>query len=228
MTPHYDRTGITIYHADCLALMPKMAPDSFDCVLTDPPYLVGYTGRWDSGLSQIVGDNDPTWVRVAFEEIWRLMKPDTFCVSFYGWPHADIFLGIWKSIGFRPVSHLAFVKNHIGLGRMSRGKHETAYLLAKGKPPIPQTVLSDVIDWQREELTFHQNQKPVASLVKLLTSFCPDNGVVLDPFMGSGSTLRAAKNLRLSEVGIEIELKYCRTAARRMAQSNFDFYLETL
>jgi adenine-specific DNA-methyltransferase len=219
--PIYDRDGITICHGDCLSVMARMRSESIDFVLTDPPYLVNFTGRWDGEKNQIVGDNDPSWVRPAFTEIWRLLKPDSFCVSFYGWPYTDTFLGIWKSIGLRPVSHLAFVKRQWGLGRFTRGTHETAFLLAKGKPPIPETAISDVIDWQRDENAFHPNQKPVSALTPLIENYCPLDGVVLDPFMGSGSTLRAAKDLGFRAFGIEIEERFCLKASRRMSQDVF-------
>ena len=69
-----------------------------------------------------------------------------------------------------------------------------------------------------EEEHFHPNQKPVAALSRILAAYAPDRGTVLDPFMGSGSTLRAAKDLGLSAVGIEIEEDYCRVAKARLAQ----------
>ncbi|MFO0936210.1 MAG: DNA methyltransferase [Gemmataceae bacterium] len=216
--PFYSRDGITICHGDCLSVMLQLRSESIDFVLTDPPYLVNFKGRWDSEKNQIVGDDDPNWVQPAFSEIWRLLKPNSFCVSFYGWPHTDTFLGIWKAIGFRPVSHLAFVKRQWGLGRFTRGTHETAYLLAKGKPAIPERAISDVIDWQRDDHAFHPNQKPVSALTPLIETYCPPDGIVLDPFMGSGSTLRAAKDLGHSAMGIEIEMDYCRKAKARLAQ----------
>jgi adenine-specific DNA-methyltransferase len=222
----YNQQGITIYHGDCQIVLPELPAASVHFVLTDPPYLVGYRGRWDSPNEQIVGDTDPTWVEPVYRELWRVLKPDSFCVSFYGWPHCDTFLGLWKAIGFRPVSHLAFVKRQWGLGRFTRGSHETAYLLAKGHPPIPETAPSDVFDWSRESRTFHPNQKPVAALTTVLDVFCPSGGTVLDPFMGSGSTLRAAKDLGLPAIGIEIEAEYCRKAALRMAQQVIPFTAE--
>lgn len=194
--------------------------ESIDFVCTDPPYLVGYTGRWDGDRDGIEGDDDPSWLRPAYEEIWRLMKPDTLCVSFYGWPNSDTFLGVWKSIGFRPVSHLAFVKQQWGLGRFTRSTHKTAFLLDKGSPPKPRPAISDVVDCWQDRPIFHPNQKPVAALSALLHAYCPRDGTVLDPFMGSGSTLRAAKNLGLSAVGIEIEETYCRKASKRLAQGD--------
>lgn len=222
-TPYYSRGGITIFHGDCLDVMPTLPGESIDFVLTDPPYLVSYRGRWDRKHKAIIGDTEDSWLRPAFREIWRLMKPNSCCVSFYGWPHADNFLGSWKAIGFRPISHLAFVKRQMGLGRMTRGTHETAYLLSKGQPRKYGVAIADVIDWHREEVTTHPNQKPVASLTTLLNAFCPREGIVLDPFMGSGSTLRAAKDLSLSAVGVDIELGYCQSAAKRMAQEVIPF-----
>ena len=64
----------------------------------------------------------------------------------------------------------------------------------------------------------HPNQKPTDALYPLLAAFAREGGVVLDPFMGAGSTLRAAKDFGLRAVGIEIEQKYCDVAVKRMAQ----------
>lgn len=218
MNPFFDHNGITIYHGDCREVMPFLPGRSIDFVLTDPPYLVRYKGRWDSDQEQIVGDADPTWLLPAFSEVWRVLKKDAFCVSFYGWPHSDLFVGVWKSLGFRIVSHLAFVKRIWGLGRFTRGQHETAYLLAKGKPRLPDSAIADVVEWEREPDAVHPNQKPVEALYPLLKTFAPEDGIVLDPFMGSGSTLRAAKDFGLRAIGIEVEHKYCTMAAQRMAQ----------
>jgi site-specific DNA-methyltransferase (adenine-specific) len=214
----FEHNGIRILHDDCLRVLPDLPAESVDFVLTDPPYLVGYRGRWDGSRRMIVGDDNPAWLAPVFCELFRVMKKDTFCVSFYGWPHADVFVGLWKSLGFRLVSHLAFVKNVWGLGRFTRGQHETAYLLAKGQPSIPACPISDTIEWEREQDAFHPNQKPVSALYPLVAAYAPEHGVVLDPFMGSGSSLRAAKDFGLAAIGVEIEERYCRYAANRMAQ----------
>ena len=218
MSPYFDRDGITIYHGNCLDVLPFFRANSVDFVLTDPPYLVRYKGRWDSDKEQIIGDDNPTWIVPAFAEIWRVLKNDSFCVSFYGWPHSDIFVGAWKALGFQIISHLAFVKRIWGLGRFTRGQHETAFLLAKGKPLIPRNGISDVIEWERELDAIHPNQKPATALYPLIATFAPGDGLILDPFMGSGSTLRAAKDFGLRAIGIEIEKKYCQAAVQRMAQ----------
>ncbi len=163
-SPYYRRGGFSIYHGNCLDVLPEVASASIDFVLTDPPYLVNYRGRWDGEKKAIIGDNDSGWVTPAFAQVMRVMKDDCLCFSFYGFPHADIFVGVWKALGFRIVSHVAFVKNVWGLGRFTRGQHETAYLLAKGNPAIPEKPISDVVEWEREADAFHPNQKPDASL----------------------------------------------------------------
>ncbi len=99
-TPYYHRNGITVYHGDCLDILPRLPEASVDFVLTDPPYLVGYRGRWDGDQHRIVGDEDRSWLWPAFAQIWRLLRSDTFCVSFYGWPHT---LRAAKDFGLRAV-----------------------------------------------------------------------------------------------------------------------------
>lgn len=217
--PYYQKKQVRFYHGDCVPIMQTMKGESIDFVLTDPPYLVDYKGRWDDKKS-IAGDKDGTWVKPAFSEIFRLMKNDTFCVSFYGWPHADIFLKAWKLIGFRPISHFAFVKNYWGFGRFTRAQHESAYLLAKGRPALPQSQIGDVIPWKREPNRFHPHQKPVSSLWPLLSAYAPEKAVVLDPFMGSGSTLKAASELEMNGIGIEIEETYCSKARSHFLQGS--------
>ncbi|KAJ3053072.1 hypothetical protein HK102_011784, partial [Quaeritorhiza haematococci] len=123
---------------------------------------------WDGEKTTIVGDDDVSWVAPAYREMHRLLKDDGFIVTFYGWPHSDVFVGTFKQLGFRIVSHLAFVKNVWGLGRFTRGQHETAYLLAKGRPEAPNPAGSDVIEWMREKDAAHPNQKPVSALYPLI------------------------------------------------------------
>src|SRR5262249_36007677 len=113
-----------------------------------------------------------------------------------------------QSVRFRPVSHLAFLKNGQGLRRMTRGPQQPADRLAKGKHRPPERGISDVIEWVRERDAWHPNQKPVQAMAPLLSAYAPEGGLVLDPFMGSGSTLRAAKDQGLCAVGIEIEEGY--------------------
>src|ERR1700733_4491042 len=148
--PYFAEDRSVVYAGDCRTLLPFIAGESVDLVLTDPPYGVEYEGRWNNSREPIVGDQEPALLMPAFAEMWRILKADSFCLSFYGWPHADVFLEGWKHIGFRPVSHIVCVKNNVGLGYFTRSQHETAFLLAKGNPHKRQPAHSDVFAWERE------------------------------------------------------------------------------
>jgi len=221
--PYFNEDGISLFKADCRNILPWLPAEAFDLVATDPPYGVSYTGHWDGDGEAIEGDSDPNWIEPVFREVWRVQKPDSICVSFYGWPHAEKFLGTWKAIGYRPVSLIALIKEHWGFGRFTRSQHETAYLLAKGRPKRPALAISDVLNWTQASPLLHPNQKPLSAISKLIDTYAPPGGYILDPFCGSGTTLVAARALRLRAIGIEIEERFCELAARRLSQQLFDF-----
>lgn len=217
--PYYDDGQITIYCADCRDVLPGIAPGSVDLVLTDPPYLVDYQGRWGSDWDAIANDKDGSWLLPTFTEVYRVLSDAGVCVSFYGWPAVDQFMTAWKASGFRPVSHMVWVKNVWGLGYYTRGQHEQGFVLAKPGTRKPDRAISDVLDFRRVSEPVHPTQKPVGALRPIIDAFAPTNGVVLDPFMGSGSTLRAAKDLGRRAIGIDVEEKYCARAVETLAQS---------
>ena len=87
---------------------------------------------------------------------WTLRSPRRFaccgnsvCVSFYGWPRADRFPAAWRTVGFRPVAHLVFVKGYSCAVRFVRYQHEQAYVVAKGHPANPAEPIGDVITWDK-------------------------------------------------------------------------------
>jgi adenine-specific DNA-methyltransferase len=201
----------------------RVPSGSVDMVLTDPPYLVSYRGRWGSDCGVMQGDSNPCWVAPVFVELWRILRPDSLCLSFFGWPHADIYLGTWKLIGFKPVSQIICVKNTLGLGYFTRAQHEAAYLLAKGHPPGPRRAISDVFPWEQGSRLLHPTQKPLSTISRLIAAYAPPGSCLLDPFMGSGTTLVAARNLSCRAIGIEIEERYCEIAASRLSQEMFEF-----
>jgi adenine-specific DNA-methyltransferase len=221
--PYYEKDGIALYHGDCREILPQFPPDIFDLVLTDPPYLVSYSCRWGSAWNPIEGDSDPSWVIPVYSELFRTLKQDSLCLTFYGWPHAETFLSSWRLVGFRPISVFILVKRQIGLGYFTRAQHEQAYLLAKGRPPKPDIAPSDVLEWHSSGLPFHPNQKPLGAVAQLLTAFSNDCSVVLDPFSGSGTTLLAAKACGRKAVGIEIEERFCEITAMRLSQEVLQF-----
>ena len=82
----------------------------------------------------VPNDDNDAWVKPAFREIFRVLRWNRFCVSFYSWNKADKFLAAWREAGFRIAGHLTFIKKYASTERFLRYQHENAYLLAKGNP----------------------------------------------------------------------------------------------
>lgn len=219
MTLKYDDGLIKIYLGDCLDIMKGIPSDSVSLVVTDPPYGVSFQSHRRKDTFEVLkGDDDLSWVEPVFTEIYRLMKKDSLCLSFLGWPVAEQFLIPWKAIGFRPVSHIVWIKNVWGLGTFTRTAHEAGYLLAKGTPKGPEISPSSVQHMRRVENQVHPTQKNPECVMPLIESYAKRGDIIFDPFCGAGSFLRAAKNLGRSAIGIEIEENYVNEAIKIMRQ----------
>jgi adenine-specific DNA-methyltransferase len=205
-----------ILQGDCTQAMRSMPSRSVDFILTDPPYITRYHDR--SGRT-VANDNNADWLAPAFAHMFRLLKPASFCVSFYGWNKVDLFMAAWRAAGFRPVGHIVFRKHYASKAGFLKSEHEAANLLAKGDVERPAFPIPDVLDWRYTGNRLHPTQKPVNALKPLIAAFCPANGLVLDPFCGSGSTLVAAKELGRDYLGIEIDAGHHDTAMRRLASA---------
>jgi DNA modification methylase len=202
-----------ILHGDCVPLMTALPSGSVDFILTDPPYLVRYRDR--SGRT-VANDDRDDWLKPAFAEMFRLLKPGSFALSFYGWNKADLFFDAWKSAGFKIVGHIVFRKRYASSARFFEYRHESAYLLAKGEVTPPAAPLPDVMDWQYTGNRLHPTEKPVPCLTPIVRAFCKPGGLVLDPFCGSGSTLVAARDAGCAYLGIELDAGHHRTATERL------------
>jgi DNA modification methylase len=205
-----------VIHGDCAEVLKSIADNSVDLVLTDPPYLVGYRTR--SGITlQNDSVKEASKVLSAFPEVYRVMKADTLCVSFYGWRFVDEFMLAWKAAGFMPVDHIVWRKQYAASRRFLKRTHEAAYVLAKGSPFLPAEPLDDVQPWEYTGNTAHPTEKAVSILKPLIEAFTAPGDVVLDPFAGSGSTAVAAALSGRRYLAIELEEKYVRHAENRLA-----------
>jgi len=202
-----------VAHGNCIDVMGAMPWACVDFILTDPPYIVNYRDR--QGRSLANDDND-TWLKPAFRAMHRVLRPDSLCVSFYGWNKVDMFMTAWREVGFTVVGHIVFRKPYASNSRFLAYEHESAYLLAKGRPALPSKPLPDVLDFPYSGNRLHPTQKPVQPLMELIAAFTRPGQVVLDPFCGSGSTLAAARQLDRRCIGIELDPCHYRTARDRV------------
>lgn len=203
----------TITQGDCIQVMREMPANSVDFILTDPPYLVNYRDR--DGRT-IQNDAKADWLKPAMREAYRVLKPNRVAVMFYGWTKVDAFFDAWKSAGFQPVGHIVFRKTYTSKSRFFSYQHEQAYLLAKGRPPLPKQPLADVMDMPYSGNKLHPTQKPVVALAPLVRSFTLPVELVLDPFAGSGSSCAAAFLTGRRYVGIELDAEYFQQASVRL------------
>ena len=199
----------TVLRGDCIRAMRRMPDACVDFILTDPPYICRYRDRLGR---RVANDDNGRWLKPSAAEMHRVLKPDSLCVSFYGWNHADRFIAAWREAGFRLAGHLVFTKRYASSVRYLRHQHEQAYLLAKGDPVIPETAIPDVLDFAYTGNRQHPTQKPQGILQPLVQAFCPAGGLVLDPFCGSGSSLLAAKTHGRDFLGVEMDYRHWRTA----------------
>ena len=103
-----------ILNGDCIQVMRELPARSVDFILTDPPYLVNYCDR---GGRSIQNDGNADWLRPAFLQAYRVLRPNSFMVAFYSWTKVDKFMDAWRGAGFRAVGHLVFRKSYASKAR---------------------------------------------------------------------------------------------------------------
>jgi len=208
---------------DCIEVMRAMPDNAIDFILTDPPYLVNYKDRTGRTIANdIKGD----WLAPAFSQAYRVLKNNAFCVSFYGWTRLDLFFKAWRDAGFSVVGHFTCPKPYASSSGYVAYQHESAILLMKGRAEKPALALSDVLPWKYSGNPLHPTQKPLSVLKPLIEAFSRPGEIVLDPFVGSGSTCSAALSLRRRYYGIEIDKGYFEAAIKRLDQDKTLFSKE--
>jgi site-specific DNA-methyltransferase (adenine-specific) len=240
--PYYDRDGITIFHGDALDIIPVLSR-GIACVLTDPPYASGARTeaakpgsgamlrgeRWAS--KPIENDQMTTpgfiWLlRQIALDIKPMLNDGAAFLSFIDWRQWPNLIGALETANLRVNGMVVWDKQSYGLGNGFRVQHELICYASKGSPRIINRGIPNVIQCVRDNNEDHPSPKPVALIQKLLQVVAETGDLVVDPFMGAGSTLRAARNLGLQAIGIEIEERYCEIAVRRLQQSVMTFATE--
>ena len=201
---------------DCISVLRCFPAESINLIVTDPPYLVRYLPR---DGRRCAGDASADWLEPSFRELYRVLKPDSFCISFYGWPWIERFMTVWKKCGFRPVSHLTWIKAHSSRDGYTKSYHEVGFLLAKGRPPKPCEPISDVLPWEYTGNRLHTNEKPVIAIRPLIEAYSEPGDIIVDPFAGSGTTGIAAQLCNRRYILIDKVEAHCQTARKRLAKT---------
>jgi len=246
--PYYDDGhGIIIYNADCRLVLPTLP--KVDCVVADPPYgetacdwdqrVGGWMDKcesisksiWCFGSLQMFMEmarlgECGRWVR-SQEIVWEKHNGSGFQADRFKRVHelvVHFYQGRWDDV-FKEPQYTADATART-VRRKQKPPHlspiaEGHYVSHDGGPRMMRSVIYARSCHGDAE---HPTQKPVEIVIPLLRYSCPAVGIVCDPFMGSGTTLVAAKRLGLSAIGIEIEEKYCEIAARRIHEASMPLF----
>ena len=203
MKPCYQDKYVQIYHGDCREILPDLP--KVDLVLTDPPYGInivkkrGYMGMSTKQYDPVIGDN----------EVWDLeflfTKADNLI----------IFGGNYFKL---PISRGWLVWDKVHFAERTYGDVELIWT-SYDKPARTIKCQWDGFTRKGEtESKQHPTQKPVELIGKLIQGYAEQSSLILDPFLGSGTTAYCAKKLNRHCIGIEIGGKYCEIAAKRCSQ----------
>jgi site-specific DNA-methyltransferase (adenine-specific) len=219
MKPYYEDELVTLYHGDALEVQ---AWQDADVLVTDPPYGIAWTGVGN----YINGIRSPKWAAgIANDETANIRDE---VIRRWGTRPAIVF-GTWKVP--RPegtVHRLIWHKRGMAPGPVKStfmSQDEEIYVLGSGflstSPPMRSVLTTDESRSKEVSKIGHPTPKPVG-LMEQLMARCPD-GIIADPFAGSGATLIAARNLGRQSIGVELEERYCEIIANRLSQQAFDF-----
>ena len=218
MKPYYQDEWVTIYHGDCRDVLPSMACDS---VVTDPPYKLSQEYSSSVDADNLVAVASIGWVAPLLLEA---VAPGGIAAVFYDTRILPLALTTFQRSGWRYLRNLTLYRRW-GQASKTHGWMSTSdFVLLFQRPGAQEKYYGDTfhdvyIKAGPEDVnTGHPAQKPADFVRQLVANLTPPDGTVLDPYAGSGTTLRAAKDLGRRAVGIEIEERYCEIAAERLSQ----------
>jgi site-specific DNA-methyltransferase (adenine-specific) len=213
-----------ILYGDCLEKLKELADNSVDSIVTDPPYGMDYQSsrRIDKSARKPKIANDKRPFIWFLPEAFRLLKEGGCLVSFTDWKNQESWRFAIELAGFEVKSHVIWNREVHGMGDLGSAfgpQHDVIWFAVKGKFKFPGKRPKSVVTSKRisGDALVHPNEKPVDLMEQLIASVTPDGGTVLDPFMGSGSTCVAAKNLNRKFIGIEMDASYVEIAEKRLA-----------
>lgn len=207
---------IKLLQGDCLELMKNIPDKSIDLVVTDPPYGVNFQShRRKEKYEHIQNDDNLEFLPELMGELNRVLKPDAHIYMFCVFKIIDVFKQEFEKY-FELKNIIIWNKGNFGMGNYYRFKYEMVLFGQKGNKPMKNHSFADVLDCNGTGNKFHPTQKPIDLLKIFIWNSSDENGVVFDPFMGSGSTGVACKLTNRNFIGIELNEKYFDIAKQRI------------
>jgi DNA modification methylase len=242
VTPYYQQDGITIYHGDCIEVVSSLQAASVDLLVTDPPYCSGGSLEAQKNTSaqglrtKTVQAEDFEWfaadnmstaglvslLRSVLVRSRRVLRPNSGAFVFCDWRMVPALAPALESSGLRYRNMLVWDKGSAGLGCGFKPAHEIVLEYSNGVTEYFSRTGQNVLRYRRvsSAVKEHGAQKPAPLIAEILSVAAPEGGVVLDPFMGSGSTLIAAQITGRRAIGCELDERNCEIAAKRLSQGS--------
>lgn len=213
-----------IIQGNCFEIMPTLPDASVQLVIADPPYTLGLMSSINKQLSGIWCDveNTAQFFGNFAKEAKRLLKPTGAAICFCNWRGLPSVIRGFDLAGMQPSDVVVWDKEWIGHGgkKTFRSRYELIALVPMKDHQIKDRHIANIIrcKWQTAHTgkTGHPAEKPVEILKHFIQRCSAEGDLVIDPFMGSGSALVAAKELGRHFIGIESEQKWCDVAAKRL------------
>lgn len=234
---------IELIHGDCLIEMQNIPDASIDLICTDPPYRVtpkgcagtmsGYWTNTQTNKGKIFEHNDID-IEDYIHELYRVLKDRTHCYIMCNQVNLPHFLQVISNSKFKYVKCLIWDKGNKICGRFYMNCFEYIIMLRKGgERPINECGTPDILSVPNKKTkgldgkNIHDSEKPIDLMQLLIENSTNKGDVVLDMFMGSGSTGVACVNTRRNFIGIELDEEYFAIAEKRIKEAQqqltFDF-----
>ena len=189
-----------------------------DMILTDPPYGIDLTPQRENGKfknTKVINDNNLCWLPKFVNQIYALTK--NTAIIFCAWQNIDKFkIELEKKFTIKNI--LVWNKDWFGMGNNYRPNYELILLCCKTNITTKSKNKSNILTYRRipPQKLKHSCEKPVGLLEDLIYELTDENDIVLDSFMGSGSTGVACLNTNRRFIGIELDEKYFTIAYTRL------------
>ena len=219
---------IKLFNRDCLDTLDKMIDKGVqvDCIVTDPPYKVtSRGGRTSAGGMMLnkevrkgtVFKHNNIHISDWLYKLYAILKESGHCYIMTNNKNLYPFLQEIDKSDFKLIKTMVWVKDNKIMSQAYMSQFEFILFLRKGKfKKINNCGTSDILEFKNPKNKKHPSEKPIDLLETLILNSSDENDLILDPFMGSGSTLVACKNLNRRGIGIELDKEYFEIAQDRI------------
>ena len=213
-----------LYHGDCLKIMDKLIEEGVkvDAIITDPPYGMNFVSNHrKQKYSPIKNDNSLDFLPLIMSNINHILKDNSHIYIFCSWHNVDIFKQEFEKY-FKLKNIIVWEKNNTSMGDLKgsyASKHELILYGHKGRRLINGFRNPDIIKANRTNNKLHPTQKPVDLLELFINKSTDENEIILDMFMGSGSTGVACMNTNRKFIGIELDKDYFDIGKNRIEEA---------